>query len=293
MQRNILGFLCATTLAFTACKPATNEGTGTTARLTDSTRIVSLSGTTTEALSALGLESNIVGVDVTSTFPESVQKLPKVGHNRNMNAEAILALRPQYVVGIEAQLNPDLLTQLRGAGAQVMVFPLTYSVAGAQGLVSAVADSFGASEKAAAINNNIAADAQKAPALSGGPKVLFIYARGAGTLMVAGDNTPMKAMIELAGAQNAATGFEEFKPLTSEGMVAANPDVILLFDDGLQSLGGIDGLLAVPGVAQTTAGRNKAVIEMDGQLLTGFGPRTGQALSELAQKINTAIASKN
>ena len=111
--------------------------------------------------------------------------------------------------------------------------------------------------------------------------------------MVAGDNTPMKAMIELAGAQNAATGFEEFKPLTSEGMVASNPDVILLFDDGLQSLGGIDGLLAVPGVAQTTAGRNKAVIEMDGQLLTGFGPRTGQALSELATKINTAVASKN
>lgn len=293
MQKNILGFLCAATLAFTACKSSNNEGAGTTARLTDSTRIVSLSGTTTEALSALGLESNIVGVDVTSTFPQSVQKLPKVGHNRNMNAEAILALRPQYVVGIEAQLKPDLLTQLRGAGAQVMVFPLTYSVAGAQQLVSAVADSFGASEKAAAINNNIAADAQKAPALSGKPKVLFIYARGAGTMMVAGDNTPMKAMIELAGAQNAATGFEEFKPLTSEGMVASNPDVILLFDDGLQSLGGIDGLLAVPGVAQTTAGRNKAVIEMDGQLLTGFGPRTGQALSELATKINTAIAPKN
>jgi iron complex transport system substrate-binding protein len=96
----------------------------------------------------------------------------------------------------------------------------------------------------------------------------------------------MDKMITLAGAENAATGFNDFKPLTAEAMVAANPDVILLFDSGLQSLGGIEGLLKVPGVAQTNAGKNRKVIVMDGQLLTGFSPRVITAIKELSQKIS-------
>ncbi len=293
LTKTILRFLSAALLTCAACRPAATESTSTGAPVTDSTRIVSLSGTTTEVLAALGLEPQIVGVDVTSTFPERIQQLPKVGHNRNMNAEAIVALRPQTVVGLESQVKPELMTQLRDAGIRVVTFPLTYSLDGAQKLVAAMADSFQASGKVSDIQITMTTDAQKAPVVSGAPKVLFIYARGAGTMMVAGDHTPMKAIIELTGAQNAVTGFEEFKPLTSEGLIAANPDVILLFDSGLESLGGLEGLLNVPGVAQTIAGRTKAVVEMDGQLLTGFGPRTGQAITELATKINQAIASRN
>lgn len=104
--------------------------------------------------------------------------------------------------------------------------------------------------------------------------------------MVAGEATPMDKMIALAGAKNAATGFNDFKPLTAEALVAANPDVILLFDTGLQSVGGIDGLLKIPGVAQTAAGKNRKVIVMDGQLLTGFSPRVISAVKELSQKIS-------
>ncbi|RYE25552.1 MAG: hemin ABC transporter substrate-binding protein, partial [Sphingobacteriales bacterium] len=118
------------------------------------------------------------------------------------------------------------------------------------------------------------------------PNVLFIYARGAGTLMVAGDHTYPNSMIKLSGGKNAITGFEDFKPLTAEALVAANPDVILMFDSGLQSLGGADGLMQIPGLAQTNAGKKKQVIEMDGQYLTGFGPRTGEAIATLSKKLN-------
>ena len=105
-------------------------------------------------------------------------------------------------------------------------------------------------------------------------------------MMVAGEGTQIEKIIQLAGGENAVSGFTEFKPLTAEALVAANPDVILLFDSGLSSLGGADMLLGMPGVKETEAGRNKKIVEMDGQLLTGFSQRLGQAILELSEKIH-------
>ena len=47
-------------------------------------RIVSLSGTISEIICDLGRQNQLVGVDVTSTYPAALDKLPKVGHNRNI-----------------------------------------------------------------------------------------------------------------------------------------------------------------------------------------------------------------
>src|SRR5690606_3623027 len=118
------------------------------------------------------------------------------------------------------------------------------------------------------------------------PSVLFIYARGTGTMMVAGEDSQVESVIKLAGGKNAVSGFKDFKPLTAESLVKANPDIILLFDSGYESLGGYSGLLNVPGIQETKAGANKNFVAMDGQFLTGFGPRLGQAVTELAVKIH-------
>src|SRR6187402_12593 len=90
-------------------------------------KIVSVSGTTTEILCALGLEKNIIGTDVTSTYPESIQKLPKVGHNRTLSAEGIVSLVPTTVVGIEKDFKPELKQQLEKAGIKVRLFNQDYS----------------------------------------------------------------------------------------------------------------------------------------------------------------------
>lgn len=117
------------------------------------------------------------------------------------------------------------------------------------------------------------------------PKVLFVYARGAGTLMVGGEGTPLEKMIELAGGINAGKGFQQYKPMTSEGVIAANPDVILMFDSGAQSLGNMS-VFELPGVSQTNAGKNRKLITMDGQFLSGFGPRVGKAIKELNENLD-------
>ncbi|QNE39901.1 ABC transporter substrate-binding protein [Hymenobacter sp. NBH84] len=246
-------------------------------------RIVSLSGTISEMVCDLGHQADLVGVDVTSTYPAALAKLPKVGHTRSISAEGVLALRPTLILGTTESIKPEVASQLRSAGVSVQLFKQEYSVAGTKKLVQEVASLLGATAQVPALTKKLDADLTKVQKPTKAPKVLFVYARGTGTMMVAGQGTSVEKVIQLAGGQNAAVGFSDFKPLTAEALVAANPDYLLLFDSGLESLGGKAGLLQVPGVAQTTAGRTGHIIEMDGQLLTGFGPRLGQAAAELAR----------
>jgi iron complex transport system substrate-binding protein len=251
-------------------------------------KIISLNGTVSEILAGLGLEHNIIGTDVTSNYPESLKSKPKVGHNRNISAEGIIALQPDVVTGLTTEIKPELAAQLKTAGIKLVLFTQEFSADGTRKLIKDVAASFGGQQQAAGMIKKLDADlsaANKLNKTTTKPKILFIYARGTGTMMVAGDNTPLTKIIQLAGGQNAVTGFNDYKPLTSEALVAANPDVILLFSSGMESLGGAAGLLNVQGVSQTNAGKNKKFITMDGELLTGFGPRLGQAVAQLSQKL--------
>jgi len=248
-------------------------------------RIVSINGAVSEIICALGQEKDLVGVDVTSNYPATLEKLAKVGHNRNVSAEGILSLRPTLVLGTEGSLKPEVLSQIKTVGVKVILYKHDYSAEGARSLIRAVAETLNTKDKANTLIQKLDQDLKKAKALTKPVKVLFVYARGVGALNVGGTGTSVEKVIQLAGAQNAISDFSDFKPLTAESLVAANPDVILLFNSGLESVGGIDGFLKVSGVAQTKAGKNRKIIEMDGQLLTGFGPRLGLAVQELIAKL--------
>ncbi|MEN0054642.1 MAG: ABC transporter substrate-binding protein [Mucilaginibacter sp.] len=257
-------------------------------RLSVNTKIVSLNGTVSEILVGLGLENNIIGTDVTSNYPESLKSKPKIGHYRNISAEGIIALQPDVVTGLSTEIKPELAAQLKSAGIKLVMFTQDFSPDGTRKLIKDMSAAFGGQQQAAVLIKKLDTDlaaANKLNKTATKPKVLFIYARGAGTMMVSGDNTPLNKIIQLAGGQNAVTGFNDYKPLTSEALVAANPDAILLFSSGMESLGGATGLLNVQGINQTNAGKNKKFITMEGELLTGFGPRLGQAIAELSQKL--------
>ena len=259
-----------------ACTPSTTQEASTPKR------IVSLSGTLSEIVCALGHGSSLVGVDVTSTYPPALAQVPKVGHNRQVAAEGVLALQPHIVLARCKDLTPTLRQQLEAAQVKVVCFDQTYSVAGSQRLVLQVGQELGESAAADSLQQAIGTSCAQARRLTHPGKILFIYARGAGTLMVAGQDTPADALIQLAGGQNAAQGFSDFQPLTAEALVQAAPDVVLLFRSGLGSLGGPAGLMEVPGMAMTPAGKRQAFVALNGQLLTGFGPRLGQAIDSLS-----------
>ena len=104
-------------------------------------------------------------------------------------------------------------------------------------------------------------------------------------MSVSGTGTAADAMIALAGGLNAVDGYEGYKPLTPEALVTAAPDVLLLTERGLQSLGGEQGLRGQPGVAQLPDLR---IASVEDALLLSFGPRTGEGAKALAEALGDA-----
>jgi len=278
--------LCAT---FFSCNSNTKEQGRDNETAGGQIKIVSLSGALSETLVALGMEDNIAGVDVTSTYPASLRSKAKVGNTHNLNVESILALKPDYVLSMkERGIKPEQAAQLEQAGVKVWVIDQEYSIEGTRKYITQLADSFHKEEAGKKLVAAIDEAYKALPSYTTKPSVMFIYARGAGALSVCGKDMPMARMIEMAGGTNAGNDFEGFKPLTAEAVVKNNPDAILLFESGMQSLDGAEGMLKVPGVAQTKAGRTKNFIVMDGELLSGFGPRVVEAVRELGAKIHAA-----
>ncbi|WP_251029775.1 MULTISPECIES: hemin ABC transporter substrate-binding protein [unclassified Pedobacter] len=253
-------------------------------------RIITLSSAITETVFALGLGSNIVAADVTSVSPAQAKALPKVSRNRSVSAEGIASYRPQLVLAPEGDLSRETIIHLKSVGIKVVPIKQEYTVKGSLAFIRQIATAIGLKEKGELVAKRTEkeiADALRMIKADKGslPKVLFIYARGTGTMSVAGKGSSIDAIIGLAGGRNAIQEFNEFKPYSTEAMVKANPDVILLFDFGLTSLGGKEEMLTMPGVEFTNAGKNKKIITMDGPLLINFSVRLPQAVTELNRKL--------
>ncbi len=253
-------------------------------------RLVSLSGSVTELLYELEQGDKIVGVDVTSTYPvEQLTELPKLGHVRQLNVEALLSLQPDLVLAERTDEASAALQQLEAAGVEVLWLDGSFTLDKPLAQAEQISEKLGLNEELKSLRKTYKADKAKLQqarqAMEETPKVLFIYARGKGSLMVAGKNTAASAMIELAGGQNAVQSFEGFRALSAEGLMEAQPEVLLLFDSGLQSLGGVEGLLQIPGLAQTPAGQQGHIIGMDGLYLLGFTPRAARAAADLSGRL--------
>ncbi|MEM7029028.1 MAG: hemin ABC transporter substrate-binding protein [Chloroflexota bacterium] len=259
----------------------------------DDSRIVALGGPVTEIVFALGAGERVVAVDTSSGYPESVKELPQVGYQRRISAEPILAMNPTLILATEEAGPPEAIQQLKDSGVTVLVLPREDTIEGAKEKIRRFAQALGLEAKGEDLIAQMEADLAEAAAVLAqvdqAPTVMFIYARGADSVSAAGTDTGAAAMIELAGAVNAISEYEGYKPLTAESAVTAAPDVLLLFTSGLQSVGGAEGLLGIPGLAQTPAGAEQAVIDMDGLYLTGFGPRTGKAVKELVYQLHPEL----
>jgi iron complex transport system substrate-binding protein len=98
-------------------------------------------------------------------------------------------------------------------------------------------------------------------------------------------------LIEAAGGRDvgAASGVEGTVSVTPEAIVAAAPDVIVTTTEGLEALGGIDGLLAIPGFAETPAGQQRRILDYpEGDFLT-FGPRIAVILGNFVADLRAAL----
>lgn len=254
-------------------------------------RIVSLATGVGETLAALGLADRVVGRDETSDVP-AIDAAPVVTKAHATNAEKVLALTPDLVLVDDATSPPEAIQQIRDAGVRVVSVPQAWTIGDIAARTRAVAEAVGAAPAAAdaVIAEAGAASASASPSASAsGPRVAFLYLRGTSAIyLVGGAGSGADSMIAAAGGTDAgaAAGLAAFTPMTAEAVAAMNPDVILVMTKGLESVGGVEGLLQLPGVAQTRAGQERRVVAVDDTLLLSFGPRTG----ELAGALRSAFA---
>ncbi|MEH6792770.1 MAG: ABC transporter substrate-binding protein [Rhodococcus sp. (in: high G+C Gram-positive bacteria)] len=278
-----------------AVLPVTVTGfDGVAVTVTDNTRIVAADqyGTLAETVFALGLGDNLVGRDTSATFPaaEDVPDVTPTGHS--LSAEGILALSPTVVL-TDTSIGPRAVQdQIRAAGIPVVYFDPTRTLAGVATQIEAVAAALGVPDAGAALaertNTEISAASNDTPGSTEPLKIAFLYMRGPAIKMLAGPGSGADALIEALGARDAGveSGLtEQFVPVTSEALIAAAPDVILMMTKGLESIGGIEGLEQIPGIAQTPAGRERRVVDMDDGTILSFGPNTGKVLGALSTAV--------
>ncbi|MBD0322097.1 MAG: ABC transporter substrate-binding protein, partial [Aldersonia sp.] len=185
--------------------------------------------------------------------------------------------------------------QLRAAGVPVVYFDPSRTLAGVSPQIEAVAAALGVPDQGKALaqrtQNEIDAASDAVPEQQAPLRIAFVYLRGTAIAFLAGPGSGADSLIQALGAIDAGTDSgltQQFVPVTSEAMIAAAPDVLLTMTDGLQSIGGVEGLQKIPGIAQTPAGKNQRVVDMADSVLLSFGPNTGRVLAALGQAVYPA-----
>jgi len=252
-------------------------------------RWVSAGGAFSEWVVALGGESKLVGVDSTSQYPRSLHSLPGIGYQRALAAEGILALRPDILVGSNEMGPPPVLEQLKASGVRIELLSAKADVPALQQNLTTLGQLLGQQAQAQTLLSNYqqrlqqqAAVVKQARQQHPAPRVLLLLNHSGGNLQVAGKDTLAAWMIEQAGGQSLGehTGY---KPVSSEAMLALDPQVIVLAGSRLQGDAARAALLEQnPVLAQTRAGRDGRVLVIDPTLLVGgLGPRVPDTLATL------------
>jgi iron complex transport system substrate-binding protein len=287
--RCAIGAVCATLVVASASAAEIRNG--------QARRVVAVGGALTEIVYALGLEDRLVGIDTTSLYPpQALQQKPNVGYMRQLSAEGVLGLNPELILATEGSGPKETLAVLGEAKVPMVMVPESFSEDGILERIRIVARELGVEPRGVclskAVTKDLAAMRKLREKITEKRRVMFVMSFVGGRAMVAGRRTAAQEIIALAGAVNAVDGYEGYKPLSEEAIVAAKPDVILVMQRGTDSISS-ETLFAGAAFALTPAAKDKSLIAMDGLYLLGFGPRTAAAARDLAVSLYPALAASD
>ncbi|MEO0362136.1 MAG: ABC transporter substrate-binding protein [Pseudomonadota bacterium] len=250
-------------------------------------RIVVAGGDLTEIVFALGHGDRVVGVDTTSSWPAEAARREQVGYMRRLSAEGVLSLAPDLLIAAPDAGPKSAIDLLMSAEVETAVAPDVRDVDGIASKIAFVAAAIGAGPTGEAAARDYAARLEHARSLvaemPARPRTLFILSVRDGAPLVGGGETSADEMIREAGGVNVAAGFDGYKPMNAEAIIAAAPEIVLITTAHADRLGGLGEVLARPDVALTPAGKAGRGAVMDALLLLGLGPRTPAAIVELAR----------
>src|SRR5882672_5977141 len=257
-------------------------------------RIVSIGGAITEILYALGLEQRVVGVDTTSVYPTAaLRDKPNVGYMRQLSAEGVLGLNPSLVFAMQGSGPKETMDVLEAAKVPLVLVPEIHSEDGLLEKVRLVGHAMGVDARAGCLTTAVSNDLRQLRELRAKVtkpvRVMFVMSLLGGRAMVAGQKTAANEIITLSGGINAIDGYDGYKMINDEAIVAAKPDVVLSIQRSRDSLDA-ETVYAHAAFAMTPVAANKAFISMEGLYLLGFGPRTAAAARDLSIKLYPALA---
>ncbi|MFF3033746.1 hemin ABC transporter substrate-binding protein [Streptomyces rubiginosohelvolus] len=261
----------------------------------DSTdRIVPLTGSLSEIVFTLGFGKQAVARDITATF-EQAEKLPVVTRAHDVSAESVLSLKPTIVLADTTTGPSEAIDQIRDAGIPLLVVEPAKGLDDVGRRIDTVAEALGVPSAGTELKERTEkriADVQKSiPDRTDGrkPRVAFLYLRGSASVyLLGGAESGASSLLEAAGAVDAGkeSGLDkDFTAITSEALAKAAPDAILLMTKGFESVGGMDGLVKIPGIAETPAGMDRRVVTVDDGVLLNYGPRTDRVLTEIVEQL--------
>ncbi|PYE86877.1 heme/hemin ABC transporter substrate-binding protein [Phyllobacterium leguminum] len=281
-MRSILGLL-AMAIASAASAPALADET---TRLADTSRLVTIGGSLTEIIYALGEEKRLVAVDSTSIFPPQAKELPDVGYMRALSPEGVLSVNPSGILLLEGSGPREALDVLKKASVPMVVVPEHFTRQGVLDKITTVGKALGVEDKAdklaASADADLAAAEKVVSSIKERKRVLFILSMQGDRILASGRNTAADGIIALAGGVNAINGYEGYKQLTDEAVGKAAPDVILMMDRAGNHAASDEQIFSNPAFAGTPAAANKKLIRMEALYLLGFGPRTAKAAHDLS-----------
>jgi len=258
-------------------------------------RIITAGSAITETVCALGDCDKIIASDRTSLYPSQIQQLPSIGYRTSINAEGIISLKPTLIIAEKDYVDDAVLTQLSSTGIKLVIVERKLNFNDTKKFIAQIAVALGREaegKKIIAENETALAEANAMiKRATTTPKVLCIYNRGTSTVSMAGKDS-FGDIINYAGGVNVFADTQGYKPLNTEALIASNPDYIVMTSTGFESIGGIEGMLKVAGVAQTTAGKKKQIVAIDALRLTNFGPRFGETVKELVMLLHPELKAK-
>ncbi|MDI6027323.1 ABC transporter substrate-binding protein [Corticibacterium sp. UT-5YL-CI-8] len=251
-------------------------------------RIVSLGPDVTEIAMALGAADRIVAVDRSSRYPEAAAAKSNVGYRRALSAEGIVALNPDLILAAEDIGPPEAVDILKGLSVPMLFVPEGNSGEGIVRKIEIIAEILGEEEKGKQLAATVLADFREAADLGASipeserRKVVFFH--GLARLTGAGSDTSADAIIRYAGGINPLAEYSGYKAVSEEKLLEVGPDVVLMMPD---AAGGPkpEDVFAIPALATTPAGKNKALVVLQGPYMLGFGPRTAEAIRDLARAL--------
>jgi len=276
------------TLAALAAPAQTARSAEDEAAVAKAERIVSIGGSVTEIVHALGEEARLVARDSTSLYPEVAVKLPDIGYMRAISPEGVLAINPDAIITLEGSGPPEAIEVLEKASIPMVVVPETFDEAGILKKIEVIGAALGVPEKAAKLAAEVKADIDatlaKTATLTERKRVLFVLSMQGGKVLASGSETAANGIIAMAGGVNAISDYKGYKALTDEAIIEAKPDLILLMDRGRDPAANAD-IKAHAALSQTPAVKDDRIVRMDGAYLLGFGPRTAAAARDLARAL--------